>query len=200
MPLLVAVFWQDTYHSGRDPDLMEGVVHCNGLASIQGCKGFALFVWLSLGGIRVGLNLFMNLEGCQIGVANSGRNGGPNLALVQELSRWQELGINRCSSECQKGELWVSTTVLSTLECMLHGFYTCLCKSIWLQVVRAWGLMCDTQEVQNSVNYALTYWGPLSEQSTLGIPCSDNISLSSKTTLTALLWPDGRCQMRIIFE
>ena len=43
---LVAVFWQDTYHSGRNPDLMEGVVHCNGLASIQGCKRFALFVCL----------------------------------------------------------------------------------------------------------------------------------------------------------
>ena len=43
---LVAVFQQDAYHSGRDPDLMEGVIHCNGLASIQGCKGFALFVSL----------------------------------------------------------------------------------------------------------------------------------------------------------
>ena len=43
---LVAVFWQDTYHSGRDPDLMEGVVHHNGLGGIQGCKGFASFVCL----------------------------------------------------------------------------------------------------------------------------------------------------------
>ena len=33
---LVAVFWQDAYHSGRDPDLMEGVIHCNGLAGIHG--------------------------------------------------------------------------------------------------------------------------------------------------------------------
>ena len=43
---LVAVFWQDMYHSGRDPDLVEGVVHCNRLASIQGCKRFASFVCL----------------------------------------------------------------------------------------------------------------------------------------------------------
>ena len=43
---LVAVFQQDMYHSGRDPDLMEGVVHCNGLAGIQGCKRFASFVRL----------------------------------------------------------------------------------------------------------------------------------------------------------
>ena len=43
---LIAVFWQDMYHSGRDPDLMEGVIHCNGLVSIQGCKGFASFVCL----------------------------------------------------------------------------------------------------------------------------------------------------------
>ena len=35
----------------------------------------------------MGINLLMNLEGCQVGVANSGRNGGPNLELVQELSR-----------------------------------------------------------------------------------------------------------------
>ena len=43
---LVALFWQDAYHSGRDPYLMEGIVHYNGLASIQGWKGFALFVCL----------------------------------------------------------------------------------------------------------------------------------------------------------
>ena len=43
---LVAVFQQDMYHSGRDPDLTEGVIHCNGLASIQGCKGLASFVHL----------------------------------------------------------------------------------------------------------------------------------------------------------
>ena len=40
-----------------------------------------------LEGIRVDLNSFTNLEGWQISVAESGRNGGPNLALVQELSR-----------------------------------------------------------------------------------------------------------------
>ena len=141
---MCTVFWHDMYHSGRDPNLAEGVIHYNRLASIHGCKGFASFVCLWPGGIGVGVNSFTNLEGCQVGVADSGRNGGPNLALVQELSRWQELGIDGCSSECQKGELWVSTTVLSMLECMLHGFYTCLCKSIWLQVVRAWGLVCDT--------------------------------------------------------
>ena len=43
---LVAVFQQGTYHSGRDPELMEGVIHHNRLASIQGCKRFALFVCL----------------------------------------------------------------------------------------------------------------------------------------------------------
>ena len=123
---------------------MEGVIHCNSLASIQGCKGFASFVCLWLGGIRAGINSFMNLESCWVSVADSGRNGGPNLSLVQELSRWWELGINGCSSEHQKGKLWISNTVLSTLECMLHRFYTCLIESIWLQVVWAWGLMCDT--------------------------------------------------------
>ena len=141
---LVAVFWQDMYHSGSDPDPMEGVVHCNGLAGIQGCKRFASFACLWLGGIGVGINSFMNLKGCWIGISNSGRNGGPNLALVQELSRWWELGVDGCSSGCQKGELWVGTTVLSTLECMLHRFYICLGKSIQLWVVRAWGLLCDT--------------------------------------------------------
>ena len=35
---LVAVFCQDTYHSGMDPDPMEGVIHCNRLASIQGAR------------------------------------------------------------------------------------------------------------------------------------------------------------------
>ena len=141
---LVAVFQQDAYLSGRDPDLMECVIHCNGLASIQGCKRFASFVCLWLGGIGAGLNLFMNLEGCWIGVADSDRDGGPNLASVQKVSRWWELGINGCSSEHQQGKLWVSTTVLSALECMLQGFDTCLGKSIWLWVVWAWGLVSDT--------------------------------------------------------
>ena len=35
----------------------------------------------------MGINSFVNLEGCWVGVADSGRNGGPNVALVQELSR-----------------------------------------------------------------------------------------------------------------
>ena len=84
---LVAVFRQDMYHSGRDPKIMEGIIHHNGLAGIQGCKRFASFVCLGLGGIGMGINLFANLESCWISVADSGRNGGPNLALVQELSR-----------------------------------------------------------------------------------------------------------------
>ena len=41
---LVAVFWQDTYHSGRNADLVKGVINYNWLSSIQGCKRFALFV------------------------------------------------------------------------------------------------------------------------------------------------------------
>ena len=32
------------------------------------------------------------------------------------------------------------------------------------------------------------------------MPCSENISFSSETTLLALLWPGGRCWMKIIFE
>ena len=31
---LVALFWQDAYHSERDPDLAKGVIHHNGLAGI----------------------------------------------------------------------------------------------------------------------------------------------------------------------
>ena len=31
---LVAVIWQDMYYSGRDQDLMDGVIHHNGLAGI----------------------------------------------------------------------------------------------------------------------------------------------------------------------
>ena len=62
----------------------------------------------------------MNLEGCWVSVVDFGRNGGPKLVLVQELSRGWELGIDWCSSEHQEGELWIDTTVLSMLECMLN--------------------------------------------------------------------------------
>ena len=60
---------------------------------------------------------------------------------------WWELSINCCSLECQEGELWISTAVLSTLECMLNWFHTCLCKSIWLWIVQALGLMGDTPRI-----------------------------------------------------
>ena len=43
---LVAVFQHDRYHSGRNPDLAEGVINHSWLTSIQGCKGFASFVCL----------------------------------------------------------------------------------------------------------------------------------------------------------
>ena len=43
---LVVLFWHDTYHSGRNPDHAEGVIHHKWLASIQGCKGSVAFVCL----------------------------------------------------------------------------------------------------------------------------------------------------------
>ena len=43
---LIAVFWQDKYHSGRDPDFTECVIHHNGLTSIQWHQCFAAFVSL----------------------------------------------------------------------------------------------------------------------------------------------------------
>ena len=35
---LVVVFWHGMYHSGRDPDLMEGVVHCSGCPAYRGAR------------------------------------------------------------------------------------------------------------------------------------------------------------------
>ena len=131
-------------YCGGDPNLVKGIIHGNWLTSIQGCKRFAVFISMWSEGVRVGSNLFMNLEGSWVSVPDFGRDGGPKLVLVKELSRWWELGINWSSSEHQEGKLWTSTTVLSMLECMLHWFYTCLCKSIWLSIVMAWGLVGDT--------------------------------------------------------
>ena len=56
------------------------------------------------------------------------------------------------------------------------------------------------QDVQKLVDWALAYCGPLSEQRTLGMPCSENISFSGEMTLLALLWPGGRHRTKIIFE
>ena len=41
---LIAVPWSDAYHSSRNPNLLEGVIHCNWLTSIQWCKCFAASV------------------------------------------------------------------------------------------------------------------------------------------------------------
>ena len=35
---LVAVFWQDVYHSGRDPDLMEGVIWSQQAGQLKGVQ------------------------------------------------------------------------------------------------------------------------------------------------------------------
>ena len=60
---LVPVFWQDMYHSGRNSHLAKGVISHNWLTSIQGCKRSAASVCLQQGGIGVGINSFMNLDG-----------------------------------------------------------------------------------------------------------------------------------------
>ena len=46
-----------------------------------------MFIHLCLGGNGVGIDPFMNLEGCWVSVADFERNGGPKLAFVQELNR-----------------------------------------------------------------------------------------------------------------
>ena len=43
---LIAVLWEDAYHSHRNPNLLEGVICCNWLTSIQWHKCFAAFVSL----------------------------------------------------------------------------------------------------------------------------------------------------------
>ena len=131
------------YHCSSHPNLAKGIIHGNWLTSIQGCKRFAVLIHLYLEGIRVGINLFVNLEVCWISVVDFGRSGGPKLTLVQELSRWWELGIDWGSSECKEGKLQIGTAVLSMFECMLHWFHTWLCKSIGPWIVRAWGLMSN---------------------------------------------------------
>ena len=54
-------------------------------------------------------NLFANLEGCWVSVADFVRDGGPKLS-----------GIDWSSSEHQEDKLQIGTTVLSLLECMFH--------------------------------------------------------------------------------
>ena len=43
---LIPVPWEDVYHSSGNPNLLEGVICCNWLTSIQWCKCFAAFVSL----------------------------------------------------------------------------------------------------------------------------------------------------------
>ena len=45
---LIAVPQEDMYHSSRNPNLLEGVIHSNWLTSIQWFKCFAAFVSLCL--------------------------------------------------------------------------------------------------------------------------------------------------------
>ena len=35
---LIAALWEDAYHSSRNPNLSKGVICCNWLTSIHGCK------------------------------------------------------------------------------------------------------------------------------------------------------------------
>ena len=90
--------------------------------------------------------------------------------------------------------MWIGTTVFGSLECMFDRLDACLGKSIGLGGNADLRSSCDKpQDIQKSVTWALAYCGTLSERRTLGMPCSENISFSSETTLLALLWPGGRC-------
>ena len=79
-----------------------------------------------------------------------------------------------------KARCGLALLYLAHWSACLMDLNTCLGKSIGLWVV--WSC------------------GALSEQRTLGMPCSENISFSSEVTLLALLWPGGRHHMKIIFE
>ena len=80
---LVAVFWQGSYHSGRDPDFMDCVIHHNGLTSIQWHQCFATLVSLWFGGFWACVDLLMNSYGWWVTVAYLGWNGCSELVLVQ---------------------------------------------------------------------------------------------------------------------
>ena len=82
---LIAVPWQDAYHSSRNPNLLEGVVCCNWLTSIQWCKCFAAFVSLCLSRFRACIDLLTDLWGCWVTVAYLSWDGCPELVLVQQL-------------------------------------------------------------------------------------------------------------------
>ena len=60
---LIAVPWEDVYHSSRNPNLPKDVVSGNWLTSIQWCKCFAAFVSLCLSRFRVCVNLLVDLWG-----------------------------------------------------------------------------------------------------------------------------------------
>ena len=60
---LIAVPWEDAYHSSRNPNLLEGVICCNWLTSIQWHECFAAFVSLCISRFRVCANLLMDVCG-----------------------------------------------------------------------------------------------------------------------------------------
>ena len=60
---LIAVLWEDAYHSSRNPNLSKDVIGCNWLTSIQWHKCFAMFVSLCLSRFRACIDLLMDLWG-----------------------------------------------------------------------------------------------------------------------------------------
>ena len=74
---------EDAYHSSRNPNLLEGVICCNWLTSIQWCKCFAAFVSLWFSSFRVCVDLLMDLWGWWVAVEYLGWNGCSESALVQ---------------------------------------------------------------------------------------------------------------------
>ena len=96
----IAVLREDAYHSSRNLNLLKGVICCNWLTSIQGCKCFAAFVSLCLSRFRACINLLMDLWGCWVTVGYLGQNGCSESALVQQFCwRW-EFAVGGCSLEC----------------------------------------------------------------------------------------------------
>ena len=60
---LIAVLWEDVYHSSKNPNTLEGVVHSNWLTSIQWCKCFAMFISLCLSSFRACVDMLTDLYG-----------------------------------------------------------------------------------------------------------------------------------------
>ena len=156
---LIAVLWEDAYHSSRHPNLSGGVVHCNWLTSIQWHKCFAVFISLCLSRFRVCINLLIDLWGWWVTVAYLGWNGC-SWFIMKTLPGWFEhnslLNAKQNWSTCLPFD--TQMTCAKEMWELIYMYHKNARLVYWSTATAALGAVLKTKQYDHTTSPFLRLW------------------------------------------